>query len=133
MSMKAVLTGVCLLLCLVVALGCGPKAPRMESGRGAVTGTVTFDGKPLPGGMLFFVSVKDPMYRGSAMIKSDGTFSVADAPEGDVLMVIQNEALKTNNPQAYVPIPSKYTDVKTSGLKATVGKGEPINIELKSK
>jgi hypothetical protein len=133
MSKKTMLVDGCLFLALVVFFGCGSKSSKVEAGRGAVTGTVTIDGKPLPGGMVFFLSVKDPMYRGSAMIKSDGAFSAIDAPEGDVLIMVQNEALKSNNPQAYVPIPARYSDVKTSGLKATISKGQPVLVDLKSK
>ena len=52
-------------------------------------------------------------------------------------MAVDNESQKFNNPDKYDPIPKKYRDVKTSGLTATVAKGEPdakpLSIELKSK
>jgi hypothetical protein len=137
MPTKTILTGGCLLLALVVAFGCVKSGPRMESGRGPAIGTITLDGKPLLGGSIVIVSAKDPMCRVVVSIKPDGTFSVADAPTGDVVLAVDNESQKTNNPQAYVPIPAKYRDVKTSGLKATIGnnKGEGggLTIELKSK
>jgi hypothetical protein len=137
MSKQTVLAGGCLLLALVFALGCGPRTPRMEAGRGRATGTITLDGKPLRGGTIFLVSAKDSMYQVAVSIKPDGTFSVADAPTGDVLVAVDNESQKFNNPQVYVPIPAKYKDVKTSGLKLTVAKdavdGPGLTIELKSK
>jgi hypothetical protein len=132
MSGKIIVTGGCLLLALAVALGCGKKGPRMEAGRGRATGTITIDGKPLRGGSIFFVSATDPMRRVVVSIKTDGTFSVADAPTGDVLIAVDTESQKSNNPDNYVPIPSKYKTEKTSGLTATI-KDEPLVIELKSK
>ncbi len=109
----------------------------METGRGAAKGTITIDGKPLRGGTVFIVSAKDPMRLVAVTIKPDGTFSVADAPTGEVLIAVDNESQKGNNPQAYVPLPAKYRDVKTSGLKGTIagnaGEGEALKVELKSK
>jgi hypothetical protein len=72
-----------------------------------------------------------------ATIKPDGTFSVADAPTGDVLVAVDNEAQKYNNPKHYLPIPAKYRNAKTSGLKGTIRTDQPdppmLTIELKSK
>jgi hypothetical protein len=135
MSGKAILIGGCLVLSLVVAVGCGKTGPRMEAGRGPVRGTITIDGKPLLGGTIFIVSAKDPMYQAAVSIKPDGTFSVADAPTGDVVVAVDNESQKFNNPKAYVPLPAKYKNAKTSGVKATIGKdaSEGLKIELKSK
>jgi hypothetical protein len=132
MSAKAILAGGCLLLSLVVVLGCGKPAPKMEAGRGKASGTITVDGKPLRGGTIFFVSATDPTRRVVVSIKPDGTFSVADAPTGDVLISVDNESQKGNNPDAYVPLPAKYKKEKTSGLTAKIT-GEPITIELSSK
>jgi hypothetical protein len=137
MSQKTILTGVCFLLALFVALGCVKRGPRMEAGRGGAKGTITFDGKPLRGGTIVLVSAKDPMRLVAVTIKPDGTFSVADAPTGEVVIAVDNESQKNNNPQAYVPLPAKYKDIKTSGLKGTVvadaGEGQALKIELKSK
>jgi hypothetical protein len=138
MSKRLIVSGVCVLLGLLIALGCGKRKPQMEAGRGPAVGTITIDGKPLRGGTIFLVSAKDSMYRVAITIKSDGTFSVADAPTGDVLVAVDNESQKFNNPDNYTPIPKKYRDAKTSGLKATIGGGgaegqKPLSIELKSK
>jgi hypothetical protein len=138
MSGKAILSGGCVLLALLIALGCGKRAPQMEAGRGPAKGTITIDGKPLRGGTIFFVSAKDPLMRVALNIKSDGTFSVADAPVGDVLVAVDNESQKFNNPGVYVAIPKKYGNVKTSGLKTTIGTNgpegpKPVVIELKGK
>jgi hypothetical protein len=106
------------------------RAPGLAHRR--ATGTITFDGKPLRGGTIFFISATDPMRRAPATIKSDGTFSVADAPTGDVLIAVDNESQKGNNPDAYVALPAKYRKEKTSGLTAKID-GSPLTIELKSK
>jgi hypothetical protein len=133
MSKKALFAGSCILLALLITLGCGKSGPKMEAGRGAARGTITLDGQPIRGGTIFFVSAKDPLYRVAVTIKTDGSFSVADAPKGDVLVAVDNESQKFNNPKNYVALPSKYTNVKTSGLTATIGGEDPLKIELKSK
>jgi hypothetical protein len=139
MSKSAFLACGGLLFVLAMTLGCGgKKTPVVEANRGKVTGIVTFDGKPLGGGQIGFVSAKDSMYRKTAMIKPDGTFSTNDAPLGDVLVSVENESAKMFNPKGYVPIPRKYLNVKTSGLKATITKDDPEGqklppFELKSK
>ena len=96
-----------------------------------------FDGKPLGGGTITFVSVKDSMYRMTAMIHADGHFSAINVPTGDVKVGVETETAKIGNPAGYVKIPAKYADPQTSGLTATIGKdeanGKPLTIELKSK
>jgi hypothetical protein len=138
MHSKTLLTCGGLLVVLAMAVGCGTKRPvAHEANRGGVKGVVTIDGTPLRGGNISFISATDQMYRVVCPIGADGTFSVVDAPLGDVLVSVDTELLRMNNPSAYVPIPKKYANVKTSGLTATIAKGEadakPLTIELKSK
>jgi hypothetical protein len=123
-----------LLVALAIAAGCAKKAPTtIDPNRAAVTGTVTLDGVPLPGGEVNLVSVTDPKCRTICAIKSGGVFSKDNAPRGDVLVSVNTETEKFSNPKRYVAIPSKYADVKTSGLTATIGKDEPLTFDLKSK
>jgi hypothetical protein len=122
-----------LLILLPLLAGCGPTAKVREAGRDAAVGVVNLDGTPLKGGSITFISVKDPMYRSAVMIRSDGHFSADAAPAGDVLVAVETESAKIGDPANYVPIPLKYGNVKTSGLTATVAKGEPLTFELKSK
>jgi hypothetical protein len=137
MPKHTIFVGVCLLLAVILGFGCGKRTPRMESGRGQAIGTITFDGKPLRGGTIFIVSAKNPICQVAVSIKPDGTFSVADAPTGEVLIAVDNESQKGNNPQAYVALPAKYKSVKTSGLKFNVGGKDAgdagLKIELTSK
>jgi hypothetical protein len=126
-----------MLIVLPLLAGCGASRKPIEGNRTAVTGVVTLDGTPLKGGSIAFVSVKDPLLGVSTPIRSDGTFSVENAPAGEVRVGVQTEFLRTGAPVAYVPIPSKYEKVETSGLTATIVKDQPdapkLTIELKSK
>ena len=117
---KTILVPIGLIALLAVVAGCPRHPATHESNRGLVTGTVSVDGKLVGGGTITFVSAKDPMYRVSVMIKPDGSFRVGDAPLGEVLVAIDTEAAKVGNPNGYIPIPARYTNVKTSGLTAVV-------------
>lgn len=123
---------------LVMTVGCERKQAKREANRTRVTGIVNIDGKPLSGGTITFTSVADKINRVAIPIKPDGTFATSDAPLGDVLVSVESESMKSMNPAAYMPIPRKYSDIKTSGLKATITKGDPEGqklppFELKSK
>ncbi len=122
-----------MLILALLLTGCRHQA-AIESSRTAAQGTVTLDGKPLPCGSISLLSVENPMYRVSALIRSDGSFSVADAPKGKVNVAIETETARGNNPN-YVPIPKRYGDVKTSGLSADIqpDAAAPFAFELKSK
>jgi hypothetical protein len=134
---KNILLGGCFLIFLVLAVGCGKRAPVHEANRGPVSGSLSLDGKPLPGGTIGFISVKDPRYCVTAMIQTDGTFRVADAPTGEVKISVDTESARIGNPSAYFPVPAKYRNANTSGLTATINKdgSEPtkLTFDLKSK
>jgi hypothetical protein len=118
-----------------LVIGCQHK-PTVESGRTAAGGTVTLDGKPIPAGTVTLVSVKDPLFRVAAAIRQGGVFQVTDAPEGEVRVAVETETIRSIDRKSYVPIPAKYNDTATSGLKATVTRSDPpppISIELKSR
>jgi hypothetical protein len=131
--------GWCLVLVLGACLvGC-QRRPPVEEGRTQARGTVTLDDKPVTAGTVRFVSVKDPMYGASAYIRSDGTFLCPDAPEGPVRVGVADlePGLPAEGEKGPPPavIPKKYADSRTSGLTATVTRGDPpppISIELKS-
>ena len=137
MTNKALLVSVGLLVVLVSVVGCERRTAPVRSDRTRVTGTVSLDGKPLPGGIMRIVLANDEMFGVMCGIKSDGTFIATDAPLGDALISVDTRALKFNSPKNYVPIPEKYADVKTSGLTAKIVAGQPegmtLTLELKSK
>src|SRR5438128_4918588 len=125
-------------ICLmVVASGCdsGQKTPAT----GKVTGLVLFQGKPLPGGKLVFVTTEGAIAH-SANIEENGSYSIS-APVGEVQIGVDNRTLKAGaqamrgqtkmkgptlrrpggeepNPikGRYVEIPDKYYSPETSGL-----------------
>lgn len=104
-----------------------------------MTGRVLFDGKPLPGGEVTFVTVKDG-FASKGIIDEKGNYTIS-APTGDVMISVDNRALGQSREAAmkgagrpdappptrlkgkYVEIPSKYFVPDTSGLTYTVING----------
>jgi hypothetical protein len=107
---------------LVALSGC-------ERGRGDVSGTVTLNGKPLPGGMVTFVA--DNGQAEAARIGEDGKYTISNVPAGParITVVTQQPVRMQGNGKAfeplgkYVPIPERYRDPEMSGLKLDVKRG----------
>jgi hypothetical protein len=121
----------------VAVAGCG-------KGSGTVSGKVTLDGKPVPGGSINFACLNEEgkvQTALTAQIDEDGSYRVANIPEGPVKITIQGpargvpaEAVKKmhvsgpgrmlrmakGNP---VDIPKRYTDENTTDLNYTVTRG----------
>lgn len=119
---------------LVVAMtiaGCS-QAPAGPKDRGVVTGVVTFDGQPLPGGVLNFQSTERPV-GAMIMIKSGGTYATDRAPLGENVVTVETASLQFGNAAAFVRIPLKYSDPKTSGFVVDVkpGMNEHVDFVLK--
>jgi hypothetical protein len=72
-------------LAALTAAGCGRT--------GKVSGTVTFQGKPLPGGKIIFYS-EEGRPSGTGFIE-DGRYEVADAPVGPCKIVVSTSILLT--------------------------------------
>jgi hypothetical protein len=77
--------GVAAALFLLAAAGCAKT--------GKVSGTVTFQGKPLPGGQITFYSTEGRP-SGSGQIE-DGHYEVSDAPVGPCKVVVNTSTLLT--------------------------------------
>ena len=139
MLKKSIVFGSCLLILFAAASGCGKKVRTHDPNRTTVKGKLSLDGKPLPGGSLKFVSIKDPMYSIMCSIKNDGSFDVGDAPLGEVKVAISTEEAKMSNADGYFPVPQKYRDPETSGITLTIAndkdkdEGMVWNYDLKSK
>ena len=126
-------------LLVACTLGCSRDNPR-----GPVTGKVTLDGRPVTAGRVTFAS-KDLSLSVSAELTPEGTFSIVDAPTGEVVVAIRTKdhatlpmpATKANKPAGggssdftpnqaknplYVPVPARYEDPVTSGLTTTIPK-----------
>jgi hypothetical protein len=123
------------LLTLPLATGCGGQA------KGTVSGTVTYQGKQLPSGMVTFVPEKGaPLY---SPIQSDGSYRMENVPAGPVKIGVQPKTaqatqdapsamprnpadygkVKTAQSKSDAPIPPKYADPNQSGLTYTVTQG----------
>jgi hypothetical protein len=123
---------------LVVGPGCGSNSPPVGKNAvpvGKVTGKVLYNGNPLGGGSVTFHSPKSGSYR--AEIKPEGTYELSGLPLEEMTVTVETETAKDLRPGGaasvhppyadrivYVPIPRKYADAETSGLKYAVAQGE---------
>lgn len=125
-------------LFLLAALGCGDSSSTMQQAE--VSGTVSYQGRPLPGGMISFLSERG--FQNSAVISPDGHFRIK-AAVGRSKVTIDNRMLskqqKSTGPRlknrpdsaeasptvegTYVPLPEKYLSADESGLTYDVQKG----------
>ncbi len=115
--------------------GCGESAKGPPTGR--VTGTVTFQGKPVDEGRINFES--DPPGYGAAADVKQGNFAV----DGDVVVGNYKVTVTAPPPKPPVPgqtatiadpkdIPAKYRLTKTSDLVAKVQAGSnKLTFDLK--
>jgi hypothetical protein len=106
---------------------------------------VSYQGKPVPFGMIKFVSKSNPALQDQAPIKSDGTgtYSLTNAPLGRVKVVLiingaydaqAYEQLGKAKPADVLPaeLNAKYANPDTTPLEATVELGErTLNFEIK--
>jgi hypothetical protein len=114
-------------------------------GRGDMSGKVTFNDKPVVFGTVL-VHGRDGLRQGA--IQPDGSFTVRNIAAGEAKVAINSPSPKgiqlypNKNPKfkqepypdvpGWFPIPKKYEDVQTSGLKYTIrGGSNAIDIELK--
>jgi hypothetical protein len=138
----------------VCAAGCG-------GGSASVSGEVTYDGKPLPGGNITFVSTEG-RGGGSATLDPSGKYTIVRLPAGTYRVSVVTSTLKpgigmtkpknyappagASNPagykppenedmsKRYVPIHADYESEKSSGLEFKVKAGaNTINIPLAKK
>ncbi len=132
-----------LILLVISALGVPGCGPGRE--RGTLTGTVTFQGRPVTDGEVFFYDDADAVYM-TASIKPDGTFEVVTAEGKGIWAGNYRVAVAPRrvDPEIGVPtqptviprpsdIPPRYWTPKTSGIEFEVKEGEnrPLEIELK--
>lgn len=125
----------CAPLLVLLAAGCA----RPGVSQAEVSGRVTYRGKPLPGGLVTFISARG--LSGTAVIAADGSYQVL-VPVGDVKVSVDNRMLRKGGRPAgyrvggrpdgeglqplagtYVPVPEKYASAETSGLTCHVESG----------
>jgi hypothetical protein len=133
-----------------VICGCsGSKAPSSAE----VSGKVTYNGRPVTGGQVTFVTVKGG-YASGGVIDENGNYKVT-VPVGDVKITVDNSMLgrggrgvprgggggmlkrpdseaPTEMKGRYMDLPSKYANADQTDLTYTVVAGpQTHNIELK--
>jgi hypothetical protein len=135
---------VVLLAAAAAAAGCGKHAVA------TVRGKVTFNNQPVGAGTVYFVGADNTT--AEATLADDGTYTMKDAPVGDVRIGVKvparpmpgtkmptnplaaakdkapPEAAKMMDPAApggthWMPVPDKYNNFETSGLTWTVPAG----------
>lgn len=109
-----------LLLC-----GCGQGSTTIPTAAstGIVSGKVTYQGKPLPSGVMHAVSTKDPQLQDHCTILRDGAYKFSKAPVGPIKIVVDTSSARDEG-RPYVAIPRKYMDFQQSDLSFHVKEGE---------
>jgi hypothetical protein len=113
------------MLAALLATGCG--APS----RGEVSGVVTYNGAPLPSGIVVFMNEGVPsQYQvASTSIGGDGRYHLPQVACGDVRISVNTPP--PVGPMRGVPIPKHYADLEKSGLTYTVTAGsQTFDIKL---
>jgi hypothetical protein len=122
-----------LLLLAIASLGCGSSGHNAKD-RVFVKGKVTLANRPLPSGILVFTGAHD--WTVQARIRRNGSYSISDAPVGEVKVGVQGIPRppgKAGQSVKFMDVPPRYKDPETSGLTfmVTAGGGEQeINIAL---
>jgi hypothetical protein len=147
----------CAALLALALAGCGG-GTGLNTG-GALTGTVSLDGKPIKGGNVLVVS-EDGRLSASGFVNGEGTYTVPEPPLGKVKVAIQTSHLRGSfvpksgekgggkgegsrgmvmpDPKdiglEFVAIPDKYEKPETSGLATEVKGGtETYDLALSAK
>jgi len=128
----------CGMIVTVWGIGCdrGPKLPPMEK----VSGTVTFDGTPVTGGVIAFIPdvTKGPDgSMGVGSLDQNGHYTIRTLRVEGALVgwhkVRLEDPFSGGPPRVAgpVPIPGRYASADTSGLTAEVKAGQDNVIDFK--
>jgi hypothetical protein len=117
--------------------------------KSAVSGTLTYKGRPVNGGAIVLFSSGSEV---TVPLDQDGRFRSADIPVGDYKVVIEpsegivgppgenmpakmKEKLKNANMSQppTIPIPEKYKNKETTDLTLTINKNGETNVNLELK
>lgn len=116
---------------IVPCFGCGSSKP-VDPNRASISGTVTYDGKPLPAGSITFAAV-DGNIASTISVEDGGHYATDRAPLGPNQVTVDTASIKYGNPANFVAIPAKYADPTKSGFTVEVkpGVNENVNFDLK--
>lgn len=120
-------------LLAVLAIGCGAAdRPQLAP----LTGTVTYNGKPLESGMIIFTPDKGRAASGrvrAGEIVDVGTFEPNDgAPVGNLKITVMDAPPQGMEEKKESIVPAKYNSFETSELSVGVYAGKPntVTVEL---
>jgi len=123
--------------CLIVLVGAGCSGSRPEPAKATVSGTVTFDGKPLATGDVFFISrkgqsadrlaIKDGAFAGDVSVGPQ-TVQIASykVRRASVMPGMPEEELRENT------LPAKYGPLSDVVVDIQPGANPPLAYDLKS-
>jgi hypothetical protein len=131
------------MLLLFVLVGCSdygpPKGTEGLQDLQAVTGSVSFEGKPTPGAVVLFLpadAAESSTYRVAGTVGEDGSFEMCTTvPEGTrpgvapgdyVVTISWNELVDPrdrDSDEGPDLVPSRYKDHRTSGLRVEIVEG----------
>ena len=97
------------LLALILLVGCSSKTAGSK-----VSGKVTYNGAPVPGGDVSFYS-EQGVYTGH--LQKDGTYEIVDMPPGEFTVTVNTEIVK--------PKPKEVYKGQSSGTTGKYGKTAP--------
>ena len=111
-------------LALLVGAGCS-RADKSAT----IHGTITYKGEPVKSGVLRFVGENEAF--ATAAIRPDGTFTITDVKPGEVKVGLMSGPQSSGAPdakpgartvakKAAPPVPAKYAEPASSGLKYTI-------------
>jgi hypothetical protein len=87
MTPVRLLTCASLFLALLL-LGCSKGNPGAPA---KIEGSVTYQGQPVKGGTVQFVTPEGTAY--STQIGGDGTYSISDVPDGELVITVETESV----------------------------------------
>jgi hypothetical protein len=115
----------------MIPMSCGSSGPELAP----VSGTITYNGKPVPKGTVTFASTEPGRRNATGQLNASGKYTLQTENPGDgaelgdynVTVYAHDEKILDYKPKVPEPpkilAPEKYENPKTSGLKATVKRG----------
>src|SRR5262249_32661527 len=104
----------------LVLVGAGPRTSVADPAP-SISGRITLDGRPLPGGRIIFYVGDDQLV--GAKVKADGTYKVDRIPVGTHKVTVEHKT-----------VPPKYASEDQSALRVETKEGvNVIDLDLTSK
>jgi len=113
-------------LSLGLLAGCG--GTRNPNAPAKITGSVKYQGKPVPGGnIVFHTKNNQGMYRCS--LGADGTYEIADVPTGALTVTVETESLNPSKKKgpAYPGAGGKGSKLDAEYMAGVKKSGMPVN------